>query len=199
MQDSMTTEKIRQLKKELRTEYKEKRKSLAAEEKKVLDQSICQNILNSVSYKYADAVLMFYPTDREIDIRAIFEKAKQDGKKVAFPRCVARGIMKFFFAESVADFERSSYGILEPKESAAEYVNDDFCHPVCIVPSLCATFEGKRLGYGGGYYDRFLSSFKGISMCTQYEMCIKDDIPFEKRYDKKTDIVVTEKAVYVVG
>lgn len=195
----MTTEKIRLLKKELRVQFKEKRKKLDKQEKKMLDEKISTNILDSVSYEYADVVLMFYPTLYEIDLLNVFEKARMDGKKVAFPRCVSKGIMRFYFAENENDFEKSSYGISEPKTHCEEYVPGCAKHPLCIVPCLCAFTDGARLGYGGGYYDRFLSHFDGISMCVQYEQNLFDSIPFDKRYDKKTDIVVTEKAVYVVG
>ena len=195
----MTTEKIRQLKRELRKEYKAKRKLVEENRKRDLDKSICDNILDSVSYRYADVVLMFYPTQYEINLLTVFEKALQDGKKVAFPRCVAKGIMKFYYAQSKEDFEVSSYGIYEPKTSCEEYVENSARHPLCLVPCLCAYTDGTRLGYGGGYYDRFLSRFEGISMSVQYEENLYEQIPFEKRYDKKTDMVVTERAVYIVG
>ena len=195
----MATEKIRLLKKELRLQFKEKRKNLDKQKKTELDGKISANIMKSVSYEYADVVLMFYPTLYEIDLLDVYEKAKADGKRVAFPRCVSRGIMNFYFAEKENDFEKSSYGILELKTHCQEYVPGCAKHPLCIVPCLCAFTDGARLGYGGGYYDRFLSHFDGISMCVQYEQNLFDSIPFDKRYDKKTDIVVTEKAVYVVG
>ncbi len=200
MQDKdMLSEKIRQQKKELRVALKAKRKQIAADIKKQLDEDICNNILNSVSYKYADVVLMFYPAEYEIDVLRVFEKALQDGKRVAFPKCVSKGVMKFYFVSTKKDLIKGSYGILEPKDTREQYSPDVAVHPLCIVPCLCAFIDGKRLGYGGGYYDRFLSCFEGISMCVQYEDFLFEQIPFDKRYDKKADIIVTEKAVYVVG
>lgn len=195
----MTVQEIRQQKKELRTTFKAKRRTLNPKHKAELDKAVCNGILESVSYKHADVVLMFYPTEYEIDVLEVFEKAKQDGKRVAFPRCVSKSVMKFYFAESLEDFEKSKYGINEPRLSCEEYEQGTYSHPLCIVPCLCAFTDGKRLGYGGGYYDRFLSHFDGISMCVQYEQNLYEQIPFEKRYDKKTDAVVTERAVYVVG
>ena len=195
----MSTEITRQQKKELRAMLKAKRKQIAADIKKQLDKNICNNILNSVSYRYADVVLMFYSAEYEIDVLGVFEKALQDGKRVAFPKCVSKGVMKFYFVSTKQDFITGSYGILEPKDTCEQYNPAAAVHPLCIVPCLCAYTDGKRLGYGGGYYDRFLSSFDGISMCVQYEDFLFEQIPFDKRYDKKTDIIVTEKAVYVVG
>lgn len=194
----MSIEEIRQKKRELRRLYKEKRRNIDGDEKKRLDEKICSNILNSVSYKYADVVLAFCPTEREVDIRAVTAAAKRDGKRVAFPRCESKGIMKFYFVDDEKDLKAGSYGIYEPIEGSEPYSEEKAAHPVCIVPCLCADVDGKRLGYGGGYYDRFLSSFKGISLSTVYEEFIFVDIPFEKRYDRRTDIVVTEKGVRVV-
>ncbi len=195
----MTTQEIRQAKRDLRAEYKKKRGEIQPCQRKILDGKICKNITNSVSFEYADVVLVFYPTGQEIDIKAVFDVAKEKGKRLAFPRCVSKGIMKFFFPVDEQSFERSAYGILEPKEDCELCLCESFKHPLCIVPCLSACADGSRLGYGGGFYDRFLSSFDGISMCVQYEELISDKLPFDKRYDKKVDAVVTEKGVYVVG
>lgn len=195
----MTTQETRQAKKALRSDYKKRRNEIQPSQRKILDEKICKNITDSVSFEYADVVLVFYPTAYEIDIKRIFDYAKEKGKRLAFPRCISRGVMKFYFPADEQSFERSAYGILEPKEDCEEFFCKDFKHPLCIVPSLAACLDGSRLGYGGGFYDRFLSDFNGISMCVQYEEFICDSLPFEKRYDKKVDAVVTEKAVYVVG
>ena len=97
VQDKMTIQEIRQQKKELRTTFKAKRRTLTSEYKAELDKALCTRILESVSYKYADVVLMFFSTEYEIDILPVFEKAVKDGKRVAFPRCMEKGIMKFYY------------------------------------------------------------------------------------------------------
>ena len=192
----MSTLETRELKREIRKVNKQKRAEMPKDIKAEKDSKICDNIINSMSFKYADVLLMFCPTDEEIDILPLFEAAKKEGKRVAFPKCYAKGIMKFFFVEDLSLLKEGKYGIKAPEEGE-EFAGSK--HPLCIVPSLAATKKGTRLGYGGGFYDRFLHKFDGISMCTQYDAFVEDDLPQEKRCDKKFDVLVTESGVYVIG
>ncbi len=195
----MTTQETREAKSLLRKQNKEKRAALDLETKKTLDGKICSFLIGSQSFKYADTLLMFYPKKEEIDILPVFFEAKRMGKRVAFPRCISKGVMKFYYVDSPDELHKGKYGTHEPEENGEkEYAGS--VHPLCIVPCLAADRSGYRVGYGGGYYDRFLSSFDGISACVQYEMFVSQDgIPVEKRYDKRTDLLVTEGGVSVVG
>ena len=192
----MSTEQIRNDKKEIRKVNKQKRAEIDAGKKQELDKRICDYIINSMSFKYADTVLMFCPTDEEINILPVFEAARKLGKRVAFPKCFSKGIMKFFYVDDLSLLREGKYGIKAP-EGGEEFEKN--LHPLCIVPSLAATKDGTRLGYGGGFYDRFLSKFDGISMSVQYDEFVVENLPQEKRYDKKFDVLVTESGVYVIG
>lgn len=192
----MSTEQIRNDKREIRKVNKQKRAEIEACKKQELDKRICDYIINSMSFKYADVVLMFCPTDEEINVLPVFEEAGKLGKRVAFPKCFAKGIMKFFYVDGLSELKEGKYGIKAP-EGGEEF--EISAHPLCIVPSLAVTKNGTRLGYGGGFYDRFLSKFGGISMCVQYDEFVAESLPQEKRYDKKFDVLVTESGVYVVG
>ena len=192
----MSTLETRELKKEIRKVNKQKRAEMPKDIKAEKDGRICDYIINSVSFKYADVLLMFCPANDEIDILPLFEAARKCGKRVAFPRCYAKGIMKFFFVDDLSLLKEGKYGIKAPEEGE-EFVSSE--HPLCIVPSLAATKKGTRLGYGGGFYDRFLHKFEGISACVQYDELLQEDLPQEKRYDKKFDILVTESGVCVIG
>lgn len=192
----MSTEQIRNDKREIRKLNKQKRAEIDRDIKSGLDRKICDNILNSMSFKYADVVLMFYPTDDEINILPVFEAAKRLGKRVAFPKCFSKGMMKFFYVDDLSELKEGKYGIKAPDEGE-EF--ESSIHPLCIVPSLAATKIGTRLGYGGGFYDRFLHKFDGISLCVQYDELVAESLPQEKRYDKRFDVLVTESGVYVIG
>ena len=157
----MTTEKIRQLKKELRNRNKTSRV-------------------------------------RSPNRSAFAKKAVSLGKRAAFPKCVSKGIMKFYYVESLSDLKKGRYGIQEP-EGRDEDEFTGSVHPLCIVPCLAASRDGERLGYGGGYYDRFLSKFDGISACVVYDRFVEEELVREKRYDKRTDLLITESGVLVVG
>ena len=193
----MSTEEIRNQKREIRKVNKQKRAEMPKDIKAERDKAVCGHIVNSMSFKYADALLMFCPTDEEINILPVYEAAKREGKKVAFPKCFAKGIMKFFVVDDLSELAEGKYGIKAPEEKGEEFVSSK--HPLCIVPSLAATKKGTRLGYGGGFYDRFLHKFEGISMCVQYDEFVTEDLPQEKRYDKKFDVLVTESGVEVIG
>ena len=101
----MSTLETRELKREIRKVNKQKRAEMPKDIKAEKDSKICDNIINSMSFKYADVLLMFCPTDEEIDILPLFEAAKKEGKRVAFPKCYAKGIMKFF---AINSFKSSS-------------------------------------------------------------------------------------------
>lgn len=192
----MSTEQIRNDKREIRKVNKQKRADMDKAIKAQLDQKICDYIVNSMSFKYADVLLMFCPTHEEINILPLFEAAKKEGKRVAFPRCYAKGIMKFFYVDDLTLLKEGKYGIKAPDEGE-EFTSS--LHPLCLVPCLSATKSGTRLGYGGGFYDRFLHKFDGISMCVQYDEFVTDELPQERRYDKKFDVLVTESGVFAVG
>lgn len=191
----MSTEQIRNDKREIRKVNKQKRAEIDKAVKQELDAKICDYIINSMSFRYADIVLMFCPTVEEIDILPVFEEAAKLGKRVAFPRCYGKGIMRFYYVSDLSMLKEGKYGIKAPEEGE-EFISST--HPLCIVPSLAATKNGTRLGYGGGFYDRFIHKFDGISMCVSYDEFVTDELPQEKRYDKKFDVLVTEKGVYVV-
>lgn len=193
----MATQEIRELKRALRKEFKSRRERLDKSVKAALDEKIRSRILNSQSFKYADTVLMFCPTESEVDILPIFEKALSLGKRVAFPRCKKRPDMDFFYVTSLDGLTANSYGIKEPDLSCEKF--EGSLHPFCIVPCLSSSKNGYRLGYGGGFYDKFLSKFEGISASVVYEDFLSEKIPTEKRYDKKTDLIITEKGVFIVG
>lgn len=192
----MSTEEIRNLKREIRKVNKQKRAEMPKDIKAERDEKICEYIINSMSFRYADVLLMFCPTDEEINILPLFDAAKKEGKRVAFPKCFTKGIMQFYYVDDLSVLKEGKYGIKAPDEGE-EFVSS--LHPLCIVPSLAASKKGTRLGYGGGFYDRFLHKFDGISMCAQYDEFITEELPQERRYDKKFDTLVTESGVFVVG
>lgn len=193
----MTTLELKQKKTELRKEFRQKRNAIPDEVKAELSARIAQNVINSVSFRFADAVLLYNPCRGEVDTQEIFLEAKRRGKVCAYPRTYDGGRMKFFVVSEETDFEKGRFGLYEPKETLPEL--EVTLHPLCIVPALSFDGNGFRLGYGGGYYDRFLPKFCGISVGVQYDALISEELPRDKRHDKRVDIVATEKGLVVIG
>lgn len=181
-----------QIKSELRRLYREKRKTLA--DKEIKDRQICECFLNSQLYKDSQTLLCYAALKDEINTDRIIERALKDGKKVALPRCSdLNGNMDFYFIKSLSDLSVGAFGIREPDPTAYEKVQD-FSNCVCLVPALAFDESGYRLGYGKGYYDRFMKKFIIISVGLCYNEFLKDTLPVEN-HDEAVDCIATENEI----
>ena len=180
-------------KKVLRKRLIEKRKSLDKNAKSHWDKIISDTICNSDQFKSAKQVLIFSSTDDEFDTKHIVKCCKAQAKDVFYPLCLDRdGNMEFFKVSHADDLVLGMYNIFEPKPTCEKYVQKE--NDLVIVPCLSADRQKNRIGYGKGYYDRFLKDFNGVSVSPCYNILLEDEIPTDK-YDIKINIVVTDKEV----
>ena len=185
---------------ELRAKYIEVRKDLDPELKMKRDEAICKSFTSLVSYRYAENVLMYYPKAFEIDVRPIMHKALADGKRVAFPRCAPDGSpnMEFHFVNSDDDLEVGIFKIKAPKEGCEKFDKSVAKGPtVILVPALSFDKHGYRLGYGKGFYDRYIDKNRMTAVGIIYSDCIEDKLP-KGRYDLSVHFMVTDKGVKIV-
>lgn len=175
----------------LREHYRKMRDKMTATYKKSLDIEIASRLICSREYADADMLLVYVAKDSEIETRGIISAALANGKQVAVPKCEGEGIMDFYLITSLSELSYGRYGILEPDTEKCRKVTD-FENAMCIVPGLSFDPKGNRLGQGGGYYDRFLSSFTGITVGLCYSSFIKWDIPAEQ-HDIPVSIIVTDR------
>jgi 5-formyltetrahydrofolate cyclo-ligase len=177
---------------EIRETYLQKRRDMPAEEKRRKEELLCLHFLRSASYRYYDTLLMYSPKPEEIDITPIALKALSDGKRVAYPRCIAGSrLMDFHFVTSVDLPDQNGYGIKEPSADSPKYDPAESCCAVCLIPAIAFDRHGYRIGYGGGYYDRFLSRFKGALAGVIFSDFITDSLPHGK-FDLRADTIFTE-------
>ena len=175
----------------LRSEYRKRRAELDIEKKKQLDEAICRRIISLSCFRYADTVLTYYPIKGEIDITPVALEALRRGKRVAYPVCMPEGKMVFRYVDGISSLrERGKYSIPEPEDNAPEFEGDT--NAVCIVPAFAFDRDGFRLGYGGGYYDRFLKRFQGTSVGAVYEDFLSDTLP-RGYYDIAVNVIITER------
>jgi 5-formyltetrahydrofolate cyclo-ligase len=139
---------------------------------------------------------MYAPIKSEIDVMPIFKEALEKGKRVAFPKCnVEERTMKFHFVTSEDDLSPCAYGIREPKEDLEVYdPTSTKGVAVCYVPGLAFDVYGYRLGYGKGYYDKFMNQFTGCTIGLVYSEFIINNLP-KGRFDCHCDIMLTEKGI----
>ncbi|MBQ7836570.1 MAG: 5-formyltetrahydrofolate cyclo-ligase [Clostridia bacterium] len=182
-------------KREIRREYRQKRKNLNAEIKAARDTSLCRLITDTKAFKDAEAVLMYAPTADEVDIMPVAEAALTLGKRVYFPLCNTEdNTLSFHRVLKISELEMGHYGILAPPTSSPTYNNESVTASLCLVPGLVFDDHGYRVGYGKGYYDRFLSQFSGMSAGVVYSDFITEDVP-RNEFDLKVDMIITERNV----
>ncbi len=176
------------MKKELRQTYRAIRDSISKENRALWSAEICQKITELDAYQNAKTLLLYASTGSEVDLSPLFEKAQKDGIACAFPRCISDGIMEFYYVNSLSELQKGAYGIYEP---TADHPVTDFRGAVAIVPALAYDKDGYRLGYGGGYYDRFLAKYPVFAVGVAYSACTADRLP-RGEFDKAVSAVMTE-------
>ena len=187
---------IKEAKDALRAEYKARRLEMGADVRTARDRQICDFATGLASFRFAEFVLLYAATPEEICIDEIATAAFAKGKKVAFPRCHKEThTMTYHIVSSLDELYPDSYGIREPSPDAPIYdPENDLGSAICFVPGLVYDKSGYRLGYGKGFYDRFLSSFKGSSIGVVYSDFILPEVP-RGRFDMTVDILLCEKGV----
>ncbi len=183
----------------IREEILPLRLAIPKEEKEAADAAMVERFLKLVTFRFAETVLFYAPVRGEPDVTAAVEEALKRGKKVAFPACIPEtSSMVFRFVESLSELKTGTYGIPEPPPEAPLYLPSPKKHDLCIVPALCFDKAGYRVGYGKGYYDRFLTEFGGTTVGFTMERFLRERLPRGK-YDRSVDLILTEKGVRSVG
>ena len=179
------------LKNDLRKSAKEFRKTLGNNEKNIKDKIIFDKVVNSVEYLNSKIVLCYYSTEFEVDTIELIKYSLSLNKRVALPKCVdENGKMVFKYIDSINDLVCGHFGIKEPKNNLVDYQYID--DAICIIPALMVDMNGFRLGYGKGYYDRFLSRFKGFKCVLCYKENLIDELPVFDDFDIKCDLCITD-------
>jgi 5-formyltetrahydrofolate cyclo-ligase len=184
---------IRSYKQQLRLDCRQKRNNMPPELKAQLDKAVADNVRKLKEYRPAKTILIYMSTPIEVDTVQIIKNAWADGKRVAVPRCIPDSRdMEFHYIDSLDLLSPGTFSVLEPDPSLP--IVTDFSGCLMIVPGMQFDMKGYRIGYGKGYYDRYMVRFTGISA----GICYSDELrPFmyHGRYDRKVDIVVTDKRI----
>ena len=155
---------------ELRKSMISKRKVMTVSECVTKSSIICDKIIANECYKKARVVYLYCSTNNEVDLDKVINDAYLKGKTVAFPKVEGKE-MHFYCALSKDELKPGYFNILEPDTTYPAPKAD-----LVIVPGTVFTKEGKRIGYGGGFYDRFLSQNKVYSIGVCYDFQIVDDL-----------------------
>ncbi len=180
-------------KKEIRKIVKLKKSKLSNREVLVYSHKVCEKFLAQDFYKKADVIYPYLAYNTEIVTDEIIEQAWRDGKKVAVPKVLDDGLMEFYYIDSFDGISEGYCGIPEPDGGIV--AKDE--KVLILMPGLAFDREHNRIGYGGGFYDRYLeryadTNFTKVSLA--YDFQIFDKLEVEE-HDQKIDAVITEDGV----
>lgn len=187
-----------------REKFKRLREGLASEERKRIDAGIAQLVLALPEYRAARTVLAYLSFGTEVETRSIIERAWADGKEVLLPRCVpGTRTMAWYYVDTLEGLVRSPLGIEEPAWDLESEVDPATLENMLVlVPGLTFDVLGYRLGYGGGFYDIFLSGLDSaasttVGLCRSCQMVTH--LETIEPHDCPVNTVVTEAHVYRLG
>ena len=182
-------------KQRLREERLAAREALSEQERSVLDDRITQKLLATSEYAEATTVLTYVSVSSEVSTRMFIECALRDGKTVAVPRCLPGHCLEFVAIDSLEQLVAAPFNLLEPSRELPALTEDQMSNAICIVPALLVDTKGYRLGYGAGFYDRFLSTYPGKKICLAYQQNLSQTTLPHTAFDVAVDMVITESDV----
>ncbi len=190
----MSMTDIRPIKTALRNQYRTIRQQMSAEARDKADMRIAERVRGLRQYQSCRTLLTYVSTDIEVDTTRIINNALQDGKCVAVPRCVdGTRRMEFYRISSLNELQPGTFGVLEPLADPERLVADDSAS-LCIVPALSYDWRGYRLGYGKGYYDRYLADYGGNVIGICYHNCVQRSLP-HGRFDRRVSLLITDQYI----
>jgi len=182
----------------LRSNIIEKLKTLSAAERKNIEQSLEENLLTSEIWKQSSVIGITISHGFEWNTKSIIEAAWQNGKKVCVPKCQPKERkMDFYLINNYDQLEVVYYNLQEPKLEETEKITKNNID-LLVVPGLLFDKQGYRIGFGGGYYDRFLTDFTNKKLSLAANMQVVDKLPAEL-FDVPVDDVITENGFIIQG
>lgn len=163
---------------------------LSPAEKAESDRLLRERFLALPQVAHVSSLLLFYGVGAEPDTVPLLEALSDMGKLVALPRCLPGGRLEARRYLGSSHLVPGPFGIPEPDGDCPVLDRDSF--DLILVPDLCCDRRGSRLGRGGGYYDRFLRGFSGLTAALCREKLLRDALPAEE-HDVPVDLVLTER------
>jgi 5-formyltetrahydrofolate cyclo-ligase len=172
----------------------EKRKALPKDDCKEKSLLIQRNLLSTEEYCEAKVIALYSSIHNEVETTLVIRDALLSGKTVLLPAVYA-GEMFFRELSDITKMRKGQYGIMEPVETGR--VVDPAVADMIVLPGIAFDIEGRRIGYGKGYYDKALHSLeesgKLVAIC--YDFQLVDEISGEP-HDVRVDMIITESMTY---
>ncbi|WP_010096998.1 5-formyltetrahydrofolate cyclo-ligase [Ornithinibacillus scapharcae] len=181
-------------KKEIRDSIIKSLQDLSDEDKRIIELQLYQHLFESEAWKNSTRIGITISRGMEWDTRAIIEEGWKQGKEIVVPKCIpGEKKLLFYRLHHFSELETVYYNLLEPKPLDANLVLSEQIELV-IVPGVVFNKKGYRIGFGGGYYDRFLSTYNGHTLSLLSRLQLMDDIPIES-HDIPVKQLITEAGI----
>lgn len=176
-----------------------KRDAIPYENRIEADNARNEHIRNWETYKNAELLLFYVSYRSEADTLQMLKEALAAGREVAVPKVVGTNMI-FYRIGAISQLVEGYKGILEPDTEMCEAVTGELPkHTILFVPGCAFDKTGGRMGYGGGFYDRYMERYpKALRVALAYEEQWADAVPREV-HDKKVDVIVTEAGICAAG
>ena len=173
-------------KKELRQQIRQRKRAMTEEEINTASEKLGALLADSPLYRQAKTLYGYLPYNQEVRTVPMLQRALDEGKRVAVPKCYGDE-MRFIYLEDLSQVEKGYCGIPEPIADGP--IADD---PTALVlmPGLAFDPQGRRIGYGGGFYDKFLAAepdHPTLALCYSFQMLPKLDT---EEFDIPVDCVL---------
>ena len=176
-------------KNEVRQLIKAYRQKLTDEDVKIQSRLIIDRLKKSDIYKTSENVFLYISYNREVDTYMLLSQCFMDGKKVYAPKVLSKTNMEFYCIQNEHDLVSGYMGIMEPSDSCEKAKTRD---GLFIMPGLAFDYDFHRIGYGGGFYDRYLSVDNTfIKAALAFDFQLLESIPYEE-HDLKPDYIITQ-------
>lgn len=184
------------MKNEIRNNILDKRSNLSQNEILELSNKIYSNIINWTSYNQAKVIMIYYAFKNEVVTDDIIKHAFSTGKQVILPKSIKDGrrILPCRI-NSLDQLQRGNYGVMEPP---ADDIVEKGEIDVVFVPGVAYDDKGYRIGYGAGYYDRFLKDYEGIKSGVCFDLQLVEDA-YPNEFDIPMDFLITENGIIKIG
>ncbi|MEW3992672.1 5-formyltetrahydrofolate cyclo-ligase [Bacillus sp. FSL R5-0820] len=183
------------MKKELRLQTLAMLDQISAEEFNRHASLLHEHVLQLSEWKQAKTIALTMSRGKEIPTMPLIEKAWEEGKTVCIPTCFPKTKEMVFYEYTPETKMTSSYfGLLEPDPLESTVVHKEAIDLI-IVPGVCFDQRGYRIGYGGGYYDRYLADYHGTTLALCLSVQQVDHLPAEP-HDIPVSIMVSEKGTF---
>lgn len=173
----------------LRKQLLDSRDSLSQDFINITSKQIQDNLRKVDFFRNAKSVGAYYSIGSEVKTQEILQEILKSGRDVALPKVVKKDLV-FKKINSFSDLEQGNFSVMEPKDDCKDMKKIE----VIIVPAIALTRDGYRLGYGFGYYDRYLSGKKSKTIALSYSKQVIRSFPHSD-HDVRIDCIVTEDEV----